>query len=63
MFPISGGRLINLCADEFHPHEEGTQFDGPWVADVDPLYVQSLFHGWEKEVSDIVQVSSLPLEG
>ncbi|KAH9988557.1 salicylate hydroxylase [Russula vinacea] len=55
VFPISGGRLINLCADEFHPHEEGTQFDGPWVADVDPLYVQSLFHGWEKEVSDIVQ--------
>jgi hypothetical protein len=55
--------LVNLSADEFHPHEEGTHFDGPWVADVDPSYVQSLFQGWEKEVDEIVQVSAWPLEG
>jgi salicylate hydroxylase len=54
-YPISSGRFINFVAFQFHPHEEGTRFDGPWVAHVDPSYVQGLFKGWEKEVGDIVQ--------
>ncbi|KAF8468095.1 salicylate hydroxylase [Russula ochroleuca] len=54
-YPISRGRFVNIVAFEFHPHEEGTQFDGPWVADEVPSYVQGLFQGWEKEVGDIVQ--------
>jgi salicylate hydroxylase len=62
-YPISRGRFINFVAFESHPHEEGTRFDGFWVGDVDPSYVQSLFQGWEKEVGDIVQVSAWLLEG
>ena len=58
-YPISRGRFVNFVAFEFHPDEEGTRFDGPWVADVDPSYVQGLFLGWEKEVDELVQVSSL----
>ncbi|KAH9988555.1 salicylate hydroxylase [Russula vinacea] len=54
-YPISRGRFVNFIAFDFHPHEEGTHFDGPWVADEDPSYVQGLFQGWEKEVGDIVQ--------
>jgi len=54
-YPISRGRFVNFVAFEFHPHEEGTHFGGPWVADVDPSYVQGLFRGWEKEVGEIVQ--------
>ncbi|KAH9988531.1 salicylate hydroxylase [Russula vinacea] len=54
-FPIARGRFVNLSAFEFHPHEEGTHFDGPWVTDVDPSYIQGLFHGWEKDVGEIVQ--------
>ena len=60
-FPISRGRFVNFAAFEFHPYEEGTHFDGPWVADVNPSYVQGLFRGWEKEVSELVQVSAWPL--
>jgi salicylate hydroxylase len=54
-FPIARGRFVNLSAFEFHLHEEGTHFDGPWVADVDPSYIQGLFQGWEKDVGEIVQ--------
>ena len=62
-FPISRGRFVNFVAFEFHPDKEGTHFDGPWVTDVDSSYVQELVHGWEKDVSDLVQVSSWPVEG
>ena len=62
VYPISRGRFINFVAFEFHPHEEGTQLDGPWVADGDHSFVQGLFQGWEKEVGEIVQVSSWSLE-
>ena len=62
-YPISRGRFVNIVAFEFHPDEEGTQFDGPWVADEDPSHVQGLFQGWEKEVCDIIQVSQWPLGG
>ena len=62
-YPISRGRFVNIVAFEFHPQEEGTHFDGPWVADEDPSYVQGLFQGWEKEVGDITQVSPLSLKG
>ena len=58
MYPISRGRLVNLIAFEYHPHEEGTHFGAPWVTEVDPSYVQSLFQGWEKEVGELVQVST-----
>ena len=60
---ISRGRFVNFTAFEFHPDEEGTYFDGPWVVEVDPSYVQDLLHGWEKEVGEIVQVSAWPAEG
>jgi len=60
-YPISRGRFVNFVAFESHPHEEGTHFGGPWIADVDPSYVQGLFHGWEKEVGEIVQVSARSL--
>jgi salicylate hydroxylase len=63
VFPISRGRFINAAAFEFRPHMEGTHFDGPWVVDQDPSYVQGLFRGWEKEVNEIVQVSAWPPEG
>ena len=62
MYPISRGRFINFVAFEFHPDEEGTQLDGPWVADGDHSFVQGLFQGWENEVGEIVRVSSWPLE-
>jgi hypothetical protein len=62
VFPIARGRFVNISAFEFHPHEEGTHFDGPWVADVDPSYIQGLFQGWEKEVDEIVQVSTWSLK-
>jgi hypothetical protein len=55
-YPISRGRFINFCAFEIRPHEEGTHFGGPWVVDMDPSYVASLFQGWEKDVSDLIQV-------
>jgi hypothetical protein len=58
-YPISHGRFVNIVAFDFHPQEEGTHFDGPWVADEDPSYVQGLFQGWEKEVDDIIQVRRL----
>ena len=57
-FPISRGQLVNLAAFVFYPDEEGTHFNGPWATGVDPSYVQGLFHGWEKEVDELVQVSA-----
>jgi hypothetical protein len=57
-YPISRGRFVNFGAIEFRPHEEGTHFGGPWVAEVGPSYLQSLFHGWGKEVGELVQVSA-----
>ncbi|KAI0290583.1 salicylate hydroxylase [Russula brevipes] len=57
-YPISRGRFINFAAFEIRPHEEGTHFGGPWVADVDPSYVSSLFRGWEKEVCELIQCLS-----
>jgi salicylate hydroxylase len=61
-YPISRCRFVNFVAFEFHPHEEGTHFGGPWISDVVPSYVQGLFRGWEKEVGEIVQVSAWSLE-
>ena len=55
-YPISHGRFINFCAFEIRPHEEGTDFRGPCVVDVNPSYVASLFQGWEKDVFDLIQV-------
>jgi hypothetical protein len=43
-------------ACEDHPDEEGTHFEGAWVTDADPTYVSDMFHGWDKEVCDLVQV-------
>ncbi|KAI9507157.1 salicylate hydroxylase [Russula earlei] len=54
-YPVSRGRFINFVVFEIRPHEEGTQFSGPWVADVDPSYIVSLFHGWEREVRELIQ--------
>jgi salicylate hydroxylase len=61
-YPISRGRFINFAAFEIRPHEEGTHFGGPWVADVDPSYVSSLFRGWEKEVCELIQVRARSLD-
>ena len=58
MYPISRGRFVNFVAIEYHPHEEGTHLGGPWVTEVNPSDIQSLFHGWEKEVGELVQVSA-----
>ena len=58
MYPISRGRVVNFVAIEYHPHEEGTHIGGPWVTEVDPSYVQSLFQGWEREVGELVKVSA-----
>ncbi len=60
VYPISHGRFVNFVAFEYHPHEEGTHLGGPQVTEADPSHVQSLFHGWEKEVGEIVQVSAGP---
>jgi hypothetical protein len=60
-YPISRGRFINVAAFEVRPHEEGTHFGGPWVVDVDPSYVTSLFQGWEKDVGELIQVRVQPL--
>jgi hypothetical protein len=57
---ISRGRFISFSAFEIRPHEEGAQFGGPWVVDVDPSYVASLFQGWEKDVGDLIQVRVQP---
>ncbi len=62
VYPISHDRIINFVAVEYHPHEEGTHLGGPQVTEVDSSHVQSLFHGWEKEVSEVVQVSAGPAE-
>jgi salicylate hydroxylase len=62
-YPISRGRFVNYVTFKFHPDKEGTHFDGSWVTDMDPSYVQGLVHGWEKQVSDIVQVSLWPADG
>ncbi len=62
VYPISHDRIINFVAIEYNPHEEGTHLGGPWVTEVDSSRVQSLFHGWEKEVSEVVQVSAGPAE-
>jgi hypothetical protein len=58
VYPISRGRFINFVATEYHPDEAGTHLGGPWVTEVNPSDVQSLFHGWEKEVGELVQVSA-----
>ena len=58
VYPISRGRFVNFVGNEYHPHEEGTHLEEPWVTEVDPSNVQNLFHGWEKEVGEIVQVSA-----
>ncbi|KAN0109198.1 salicylate hydroxylase [Russula decolorans] len=55
VYPISRSRFVNFVAIEYHPHEEGTHLGGPWDTEVNPSDVQSLFHGWEKEVGEIVQ--------
>ncbi|KAI0277466.1 salicylate hydroxylase [Russula aff. rugulosa BPL654] len=55
VYPISRGRFVNFSANEYHPHEEGTHLEGPWVTEVNPSSVQSLFDGWEKEVDELVQ--------
>ena len=60
MYPISRGRFVNFIVFEFHPHEEGRHLGDPWVTEVDPSYVQNLFHGWEKDVSELTQVSAGP---
>ena len=57
-YPISRGSFVNFVATEYHPHKEGTHLGGPWVTEVDPSNVKSLFHGWEKEVIELVQVSA-----
>ena len=61
-YMVSRGRFINFVAFEMRPHEEGTHFGGPWVVDVDPPYVASLFQGWEKDVDDLIQVRVQPLD-
>jgi len=58
VYPISRGRFVNLVVFEYHPHEKGMHFGGPWVTEVDPSYVQGLFGGWEKEVGELVQCLS-----
>jgi hypothetical protein len=60
VYPISHGCFINFVAFEMRPHK-GMYFRGPWVADVDPSYIASLFQGWEKDVCKLIQVRQQPL--
>jgi salicylate hydroxylase len=58
-YPISKGRYINVAAFDVKPEEENTHLPGPWVSKADPKHVAELFSGWEKEVEDIMNVSSV----
>jgi len=62
VYLISHGHFINFVTFEMCPHKEGMHFGGPWVTNVDPLYVTSLFQGWEKDVCELIQVHQQPLD-
>ena len=57
IYPIAGGRLINIAAFRSHYDHENTPFDGPWVQDVGSAEVTQDFAQWEPEVRALLDVS------
>ncbi|KII86085.1 hypothetical protein PLICRDRAFT_309879 [Plicaturopsis crispa FD-325 SS-3] len=49
------GETVNFVAYRTKHELKGTEFDGPWVAEVSAEEFQPGFDGWEPEVTQLIQ--------
>ena len=55
MYPISGGKFINVFAANYTPGA-GTVYPGPWSEPTTGEAVAEKFEGWEPRVLDMIKV-------
>ena len=56
IYPISGGRIINVAAVVHDDGQEGTIYEGPWTSTVEGGEWVRRFSGWEPNVQEITKV-------
>lgn len=60
MYPVSGGKLINVVAGIHDRSKEGTTVEGPWNTEVPQREFFDRFDGWEDEFQALIRVRGLP---
>ncbi len=56
MYPISGGKLVNVVAAIHDKSKEGKILEGPWNIAVTQRELYDHFNGWEDEFQALVRV-------
>ncbi|KAJ3781222.1 FAD/NAD(P)-binding domain-containing protein, partial [Lentinula aff. detonsa] len=54
VYPISGGRIINVVAFFSNPDDEGKSLDGPEIRSATTEEALKMFSGWEDEVGQLL---------
>ncbi|PIL34399.1 hypothetical protein GSI_03174 [Ganoderma sinense ZZ0214-1] len=60
LYPISGGKLINVFAAKCTPGSEGTVYDGPWSEPVTSEAVVKEFEGWGPKALGMIRAVQEP---
>lgn len=60
VYPISGGKCINVVAVVHNSSKEGTRWKGWSNVPVDRAEFLSHFKGWEEELQALIYVRSAP---
>lgn len=63
VYPVSGGKQINVVATVYDKSKDGTTWNGPWNTDVSQRELLDTFSEWEEEFQALLKVrASFPVE-
>nr|VWP01621.1 Uncharacterized protein [Ganoderma boninense] len=60
LYPISGGKFINVLAAKYTPGGDGTVYDGPWSEPVTVEAVAKEFEGWGPKALGMIKAVQAP---
>lgn len=60
VYPVSGGKYINVVAVVHEVFKEGTEWTGPSSVQVDQAEFLNCFEGWEEDLRALIYVRSTP---
>lgn len=56
MYPVSGGRFINVVAIVHDTSKDTKVWEGPWKVDVSQTELLEQYAGWDEEVQALLHV-------
>lgn len=58
MYPVSGGKFVNVVAIVHDTSKNTNVWEGPWRVDVTQEEFLQMYEGWDEEVLALIRVRS-----